>query len=147
MVIPGVVALLKSSEDNSDPLTGTSSRLTMSIAGHRESSFWTCETSKSNCNADADGTGDVSTQGTPARRARSLATSGAFQVGARSSKCNSSCSSMTTMDVKPAHGASTAERAPITMSTPAFAASQSSGTRAVVNPRRRSAAAPITAMR
>ena len=35
-------------------------------------------------NASSDGAGEVKTHGTPARRARSIATSRAFQVGLRS---------------------------------------------------------------
>ena len=73
------------------------------------------------------GHGEVSTTGTPARRARSSATSRACHVGLRSSCSASSCSSTTTMAARSGHGAHTAARAPITTSTPLAAADHSVG--------------------
>ena len=89
-----------------------------------------------------DGTEETAMYATPARRARSRATSGAFHVGTRSSQYDSSCSSITTIDAIPTHGAQTPERAPITTSTPLAARDQSSGITATTRPRRRKLAAP-----
>ena len=87
--------------------------------------------SPAQCNAVADGHGDTSTLGTPARRARSIATSRACQVGERSSCSASSCSSSTTIERIPAHGDHTALRPPITTSTPPQARAHCSGCTAV----------------
>ena len=53
---------------------------------------------------------------------------------------------MTTIPASDAHGANTAERAPITTSTPARATSHCSGITAVVKPLRRNDAAPRDAI-
>ena len=82
----------------------------------------------------------------PAALPRSTATSGAHHVGTRSSWNDSSCSSITTTAESPAHPARTADRAPITTSTPARAASTCPGSSAVVSPRRRREAAPRRAI-
>ena len=66
-------------------------------------------------------------QGTPARRARSTATSRACQVGARSSCSASSCSSSTTTAARPAPAPTPRPGRPTTTSTPPAAAAQSRG--------------------
>ena len=95
----------------------------------------------------AEGTDDVAITGTPACCARSRATLVASHVGDRSSINDSSCSSITTIALNRGHGANTADRAPITTSTPPSALSHSSGTTAVEKPLRRNAAAPMLAIR
>ena len=66
------------------------------------------------------GTGDTSGHGTPARPARSTATSRACQVGACSDCSASSCSSRTRIDRRAASGigAHTATRVPMTLASP-----------------------------
>ena len=74
--------------------------------------------------ASSDGHGDTSRQGTPARRARSTATSRACQVGEDSLWSISSCSSITTIAASSGAGANTAARPPTTVARqPAAAAS------------------------
>ena len=73
------------------------------------------------CNASKLGVGEIKTQGTPARRALSMATSRACQVGIRSSWRVSSCSSNINIAANLRTGANTADRVPTT--TPPAAAS------------------------
>ena len=82
----------------------------------------------------AMGHGDTRMHGTPARRARSIATSRACQVGVRSSWWTSSCSSSTTTAASGEIGAQAAARAPITLTPPARACAQSRGTTATGTP-------------
>ena len=87
--------------------------------------------------ATTDGHGETSRQGTPARRARSIATSRAFQVGDDSFCRPGSSSSNTTTALSAGSGAKTAERPPTTVDPPA-AAAKSWGQRATAAPPLRS---------
>ena len=82
----------------------------------------------------AMGIGDTSTQGTPARRARSMTTSRACQVGARSSWYTSSCSSSTTTAARSRTGAQAAARVPITVAPAAPRASRGARSRRAAPP-------------
>ena len=97
--------------------------------------------------ATSVGAGEINTVGTPARRHRSTTTSRACHVGDRSSCSASSCSSTTTAAAIPAHGAHAAERGPITTSTPAAAAAQSSTARGHRQPGPRESRATPPALR
>ena len=72
--------------------------------------------------------GETTTHGTPARRARSAATTQAFQVGACSCCSPSSWPSRTTTAARSGHGAHAAARAPMTTAHPAAAWAHSRGT-------------------
>ena len=86
--------------------------------------------------ASSDGHGEVSTHGTPARRARSSATSRACHVGACSCWWTSSCSSTTTTAASAPTGAQAAARVPTTVA-PAAPSAQSRGWAATRTPARR----------
>ena len=88
------------------------------------------------------GTGETSTHGTPARRARSTTTSRACQVGARSCCQRSSCSSSTTTAARSGTGAHAAARVPTTVA-PAAAWAQSRGMTATADPRPAQAQAQV----
>ena len=77
--------------------------------------------------ASTVGAGVSTRSAAPARRARSTATSRAFQVGARSSSSASSPSSSTTTAARSGTGAHTAARPPITTHAPARARSHVRG--------------------
>ena len=83
--------------------------------------------------ASSDGHGEVITHGTPARRARSSATSRACHVGACSCWWASSCSSTTTIAARPPTGAQAAARVPTTVA-PAAPCAQSRGWPAMRTP-------------
>ena len=91
-------------------------RSTTSRIGHpaRSSERDASMTRSAAARASSDGQGEMSTQGTPARRARSIATSRACHVGTRSSFRPSSCSSSTTIASKRGTDAHTADRRPST---------------------------------
>ncbi len=86
--------------------------------------------------ASSDGHGEASTQGTPARRARSTATSRACQEGVCSCLWASSCSSRTSTAARSTTGAQAAERGPMTRAPPR-AWAHSSGWTATGTPARR----------
>ena len=85
VVAPGVEIAVSSSVDSNEPATGTDARSTISIFGHpcAESTWIVLSTHPTS--APSEGTAEVRTIGTPASRARSVATSAAFHVGALSS--------------------------------------------------------------
>ena len=119
-----------SGDDSSEVVVHGASRprsTTSTIGQPARSSARDTVNSRPQPRASSVGAGETSTQGTPARRARSTTTSRACQVGARSSWRASSCSSSTTTAARPATGAHAAARAPITTSAPAAAEAQSRG--------------------
>ncbi len=121
---------------------GSGRRSTTSMTGHPlRSSVRDGTMSGPFARASSDGQGDVSTHGTPARRARSTATSRAFHVGARSSWYASSPSSTTSTAPSCGRGAQAPARAPTATQPPAAARAHSWGTRATRCPSPRSRAA------
>ena len=115
---PPVDLMAAASADEKGPgVPGSSPRRSMiSTRGHAPRSAVRDKLSlrSAAANASSDGAGDTSTHGIPRRRARSMATVLACQVGLRSSWSRSSCSSSTTIERRSGTVPHTADRAPVT---------------------------------